>query len=368
MPNRCHHAALVLSIALGTSLAAAARADCYLLATPGRGPVPVHEICVQENGRPRFVLMSPGVTRFDPATGRVVGRTRIGETVDLPVDQVTWLWIPSGQGDRGAYVRPDALHAPAGWAPRGVIVAALRQDGRRLVFVDVKPAIDTSARVLAWGDDPADRLAWDDLVWVEVEAQASRHVAAAEGDSLLVVIRPRPAPAVEAADSAAVAAESLVLPPPRIVPGARVRIAGPGQRRASGRVTAADDGLLVVDLDSGETVTCAGPCDWTVEVRTARHGNSGKGAVIGAVVVGLGGLALGVAIAADDFFDAGGEAVAGGAILGATVGGLLGALVGSVVVTEDWAPAEPWQAPAPSVPPMAAGPRVEGRVGVRLAF
>ena len=121
-----------------------------------------------------------------------------------------------------------------------------------------------------------------------------------------------------------------------VTEGARVRITREGVRSV-GTLTEQTDQHVTLRLDSGSEIRVA---DWTIEkleFASGKRGNAGKGALIGAVSLGLVG-ALG---APDECLIWGGsgcrgENVKAYGLAGALTGALVGLIVGSLVTTERW--------------------------------
>lgn len=150
--------------------------------------------------------------------------------------------------------------------------------------------------------------------------------------------------------------------------GQRVRVQGPDGKASTGVVAEADESRLLVDLDRGGSLACPADGAWDVALSKGRHRNAGKGAAIGAIVVGTAGLALGIAIAQDDFFDVGGEAVFGAVALGAGAGALVGAMLGSLSTSEEWTEPRAWQ-PVVQLGSLSGRSGAQGwGLGMRLSF
>jgi hypothetical protein len=115
----------------------------------------------------------------------------------------------------------------------------------------------------------------------------------------------------------------------------RVRLSGDTESWVSGDVVRQDGSILDLNV-SGATMTL--DLDQVDEIqRREKVGNkAGTGAGVGAVVVGVGGLALGAALANDDFFDVGSGAILGLTAVGAAGGALVGALIGVAIPSNGW--------------------------------
>ena len=178
---------------------------------------------------------------------------------------------------------------------------------------------------------------------------------------LLLVLVARPAMLVGQTASAAAA----------LVPGARVRIAQPGQESRVGTLVArAADTLLVQWPEFANAVAVPHDAISRLDVSTGRHRNVVKGAVIGVAAGGAAGFILGAAsyqpCTSNCIFapSNAGESGTIGGIVGGTLGLVVGSLVGLSRV-DDWkrVPLQAGRAPA------TIGLRASGRgIGVGLAF
>jgi hypothetical protein len=93
------------------------------------------------------------------------------------------------------------------------------------------------------------------------------------------------------------------------------------------------------------------------QVRVGGGNHAGTGAAVGAIVLGTAALAMGAALASDDFFDVGGGEIAAGGMAGAMGGAMIGALIGWAIPKHDWEDAPGWELgadPAPDGSPAAA--------------
>jgi hypothetical protein len=103
----------------------------------------------------------------------------------------------------------------------------------------------------------------------------------------------------------------------------------------SGDVIRQDGGTLTLDVSGTSMILDLDQVD--VIQRREKVGNkAGTGAGVGAAVVGISGLALGAALASDDFFDVGSGAILGLTLLGAAGGALVGALIGVAIPSNGW--------------------------------
>jgi hypothetical protein len=99
------------------------------------------------------------------------------------------------------------------------------------------------------------------------------------------------------------------------------------------------------------------------QVSSGHRSHGGTGVLVGAVVGGGAGLGLGVALASDEFFQAGSGTVVATTVIGAVAGCLLGGIIGSLVRTEHWE-----RMPPPSVSIGPIGTKAEFTMAFTIPF
>jgi hypothetical protein len=151
------------------------------------------------------------------------------------------------------------------------------------------------------------------------------------------------------------------IPTIRVDDRVRVRTVETDARWIEGRVTGIDDRTLSLETSGRlHTIDRSHLADLQLERRVGRHWRLGAG--IGAVTVGGGSLALGVALAEDNWFDVDGSDVIALTVVGAASGAVIGGLIGMAFPDHAW---EPAQAPSLVVVPHGAG---GARVALGLRF
>lgn len=122
----------------------------------------------------------------------------------------------------------------------------------------------------------------------------------------------------------------------------RVRITTnvPKQKPWVGNLISAGSDSVRLRPQEGGVVSVPSASVVRVEQSRGRRSNSGKGAVIGAIIGGGTGLILGIAASSEEgsFYEVGAGEVVGGMAVLAAVGAGLGALIGSGSHRERWEP------------------------------
>ncbi len=110
--------------------------------------------------------------------------------------------------------------------------------------------------------------------------------------------------------------------------GRPIEIVGTLEQRASA--------YLIVRPPGAAPARIAWDDVWRFQVSRGRHSNSGKGAMIGLGIGGALGLALGISLTGDDFFDVGAGDVALISLQMGAMGAGIGALIGMASKSERW--------------------------------
>ncbi len=129
-----------------------------------------------------------------------------------------------------------------------------------------------------------------------------------------------------------------------IFTGERVRIQSdldPGNWM-EGRVISQDFRSLKLLVETDTLSVPLGEIE-KMEISRGASSNAGKGAVVGGVVVGFGGLMLGLSMANDEFFDVSGEDMAALTVAGFGMGSLIGGIIGALSSSEKWDEVESFQ-------------------------
>ena len=146
--------------------------------------------------------------------------------------------------------------------------------------------------------------------------------------------------------------------PPSIV-GYRARIyepSTPTTRPPIGIIRAYQDDSITLETSPGTLTAFRLSPAAVLEISRGHKKNTGRGAVIGAIIGGAGLAIVGAADCAGDddgFFEmSAGECAAGGALVGGGAGALIGMLIGSQIESERWEEIPRWSGdePAPGVP------------------
>lgn len=329
--------------------------------------------------------------RIDMEAGVVTGSAEDGTKVLVPLTEVTKVTVHFNWEDREREydLRVDALLAGSNWPPPGRIRKVVLTTGMTIDFDLVGPGVDRDDRTLFWSCEdenstiiPFEAIALVQIrsnsfitdanelarygVVVEVELMSGETIFAkgrsgmfdqtagvirynGESVSLAEVSRVKVGdcrglkdekPPVVAEENSAVSLkegkeafdfENLDLVDERV----KLRETGRKGGWVEGRVVTQDTLTLEILLEEGTLVVPLEKIE-KLKVSQGNGGNEEKGALIGGSLVGAAGLALGIAMASDDFFDTSGGDVMAATFLGFGVGAVIGGAIGTAIRTEKW--------------------------------
>lgn len=328
--------------------------------------------------------------QIDLSSGVLEGRTEQGTGITIPLDQVTRVRIrlESTGLSREYDASIDALVAGSNWPPPGRIRKVLMTSGVSVDFDLVGPGLDLEEKTLFWSckGDASTSIPFEEIALVQINSNSyvtdfndlakfgtpgeveleSGEVVSVPGRSgkldleagsvhcngdtiplasvrriLVVDCRGRKdaAPVAVSENSRpageggvkAIDFENLDLSGERV----RLHEYGAGWIWIEGRVVAQDSEGLEILVDE-ETVSVPLEKIDKLKISRGKASNASTGALVGGGLVGITGLALGIAMASDDFFDTTGADVAAATFVGFGIGAVIGGAIGSAIKTEKW--------------------------------